>query len=146
MGNVIDAPQLSLPDEVRYSTMMKELNSLKEEVRSLKRDLCALHRTKTCSRAVSSCHIYVRTLIPIASEADLSSLIQCPIFKATKVCFSWKVKILRDCLYTALFFTFALTSASGKIMQECNLHCMHLKIITLLQNHLIPSELWLGTV
>ena len=97
-----DAPQVTVSDEVRYATMKKELNSLKEEVRSLKKDLSALHRTKNSSRAVSACHIYVRPFLPITSEADLSSIIKCPTLSATKVGFSWKVKIPRDCLYTAL--------------------------------------------
>ena len=38
-----EEPQVSLSDEVRYSTM-KELNSLKEEVRSLKKDLFIAQR------------------------------------------------------------------------------------------------------
>ena len=99
---LIEAPQVTVSDEVRYSTMKKELNSLKEEVRSLKKDLSALHRTKNSSRAVSTCHIYVRPFLPITSEADLPSIIKCPTLNATKVGFSWKVKIPRDCLHTAL--------------------------------------------
>ena len=99
---LIDAPQVIVSDEVRYSTIKKEINSLKEEVRSLKKDLSALHCTKSCSRASSSCHIYVRPFTPIMSEADLSSIIKCPTLNATKVGFSWKVKIPRDCLYIAL--------------------------------------------
>ena len=38
-----EEPQVSLSDEVRYSTM-KELNSLNEEVRSLKKDLFIAQR------------------------------------------------------------------------------------------------------
>ena len=45
------------------------------------------------------------SFLPITSEADLTCIIKCPVLNATKVGFSWKVKILRDCLYAALSST-----------------------------------------
>lgn len=66
-----------------------------------KEDLSALHCTKSLSRWISSCRIYVRTFLP-THEAELPSIIKCPVLNAMKVGISWKVKIPRDYLYTAL--------------------------------------------
>ena len=96
-----EEPQVSLSDEVRYSTM-KELNSLNEEVISLKKR--SLHCTKNFSRAVSTCHIYICPFLPTTSETDLSSIINFPTLNATKLGFSWKVKIHETvCTWSNIF-------------------------------------------
>ena len=105
MASPVNAHQVSVPvisDQVCSSNIMKKLNSLKEEVRSLKKDLSTLYPERNSSQATSSCHIYVHLLSYNVSEADLPSVINCPVLSATKVGFSWKVKIPRDCLHNAL--------------------------------------------
>ena len=106
-------------------------------MRSLKKDLSALYHTKNSSRAVSACHIYVHPFLPITSEANLSSIIKCPTLSATKVGFSWKVKIPRDCLYMAL------SSASPHSHYVCiwKNNAKKQASLHMSQNHLTQSEL-----
>ncbi len=106
---VIEPNQLSVPPSepsttrnVGLSSIMTDLNAMKLDMIHIKRELCALNQSKSPPKAISACHINVRPWSTSTSESDLSTLLGCPVLSASRVGHSWKVKIPRDHLYTAL--------------------------------------------
>ena len=86
---------------------MKDINLLRNEVNALKIDVGALHRQKQPTSVPSTCHIKVSFPSPVSSAtADpcvMGNLLNCPVLHVTRITVSsFKVKILRNCLYNAL--------------------------------------------
>ena len=98
-------------DSVRTTTMMKDINLLKNEVevKDLKRDIALLHRQNHSTAVPSTCHVRITfpQINPISAthlNIDvISKLLGCPALSVVKVSGNTlKAKIPKECLYTAL--------------------------------------------
>ena len=102
----ISAPSTNrtISDQVALSSVMKELNMLKESMRTLVSEVSILHRDKAAAtRAPSTCHVSVLCQQPCSAH-ELPSLLGCPVLNTVLVGagLSWKVKIHKENLYNAL--------------------------------------------
>ena len=104
-ATLINAPltNQSISDRIALSSVMKELNTLKETVSTLKSEVSSLYKVKQVSRAPSTCHVSITCKVPCTAQ-ELPSLLGCPVLNAVHVGagLSWKVKIEKHCLYDAL--------------------------------------------
>ena len=82
--------------------IVKDINSLKDEVKALKKDLLALNRSKMPSPSMNSCFICVICSDPHTEATAISTLLNCPILSLSKVNRVFKVKIPEACLRKAL--------------------------------------------
>ena len=102
----ISAPSTNrtISDQVALSSVMKELNMLKESMRTLVSEVSILHRDKAAAtRAPSTCHVSVLCKQPCSAH-ELPSLLGCPVLITVLLGagLSWKVKIHKENLYNAL--------------------------------------------
>ena len=107
--NVFDPQICTLSDSVRTSIIMKDINLLKNHVNDLRKDIAILHRRNHPPSVPSTCHI--RIILPgtnpisaVLLETDgVSNLLGCPALTVVKISVNTlKVKIPKECLYTAL--------------------------------------------
>ena len=107
-------------DKVALSSIMRELNSMKESVRVLRSEVMSINNNTRATKAPSTCHMY-DSCKTLRTAPDLPLLLGCPVLYASRVGsqFSWKVKIHRHSLYDALR---SLTQfMSGAIIRSQNL-------------------------
>ena len=104
---------------------MKELNQLKDIVKELKKSVALLSNKSLQSTPPNFCHVRVILHNPsyiTIDNASLSDLLGCPIINSLRVGSSLKVKIPKECLYTAI----QSSSASSHLVQVWkNKHCSH---------------------
>ena len=92
------------------SSLMKDINLLKDDIKGLKSELSLLHRhceSSSSSSLPSFCHVRVlftaSNCPPFSNVSSVSALLGCPALQVTKVSdFSLKVKIPKECLHSAL--------------------------------------------
>ena len=99
----LDSTHSECADNVALSSIMRELNSMKESFRVLRSEVMSMNNNTRATKAPSTCHVYVSCKNP-CSAPDLPLLLGCPVLYANRVGsrFSWKVKIHRHSLYDAL--------------------------------------------
>ena len=102
-------PSLSstLNESTRFSSLMKDINLLRNEVKDLKKDISLLHHQKQSTSVPSTCHIKVsfpHHAPPLPPDPDLvKSLLGCPVLCVSRVGpTSLKVKIPKECLHNAI--------------------------------------------
>lgn len=114
-SRVLNPPHSTEPtstnNSVRFSSLMREVNLLREDVNSLKRDVSSLARNCQAQPTTTfdTCHVKVyfpRCSSPVLNTAQVSHLLGCPILLVTQISAkSIKVKIpkisLLDCLQSA---------------------------------------------
>ncbi len=97
----------TLSESARFSSFMKDINLLRNEVKDLKKDISLLHRQKQSTSVPSTCHIKVsfpHSVLPLPPDpVKVSNLLGCPVLCISRVgpC-SLKVKIPKECLHNAL--------------------------------------------
>ena len=138
-----EAPQVTVSDEVRYATMKKELNSLKEEVRSWKKicQHCIAQRIplERLVPAIYTCAPFF--LSPVKPIFHLLSSVQPSVPRKWASPGRWRshetacIRLYLQPLHIRTMF------ASGKTMLKSKLPCICLKTTTLNQNCLTLSTL-----
>ena len=105
-------------DKVALSSIMSDLNDMKESVRALRSEVMSLKNNTQTTRAPSTCHIHVFCKTP-CSAPDLPLLLGCPVIHASRVGsgYSWKVKVHKHSLYDALHST--ADTHSVRIWRNC---------------------------
>ena len=100
---VTHEPHATCTDRVALSSIMREMNSLKEMVRALRLEVTSIHNNIQNTRAPCTCHVHVFCKT-VYSAPDLPLLLGCPVIHASRIGsgYSWKVKIHRHSLYDAL--------------------------------------------
>ena len=113
----------SVSESSRFTSIMKDLNLLKNAVSDLKKSVTSLSKHSLPSTPPNFCH--VRVVFPNPSSltidiASLSALLGCPVLATLKVGSSLKAKIHKECLFNAI----QSSSASSHLVQVWkNKHC-----------------------
>ena len=100
-------PAMLLNDSVRLSTIMRDINLLRNDFNDLKREVSRLnHLNQSPAVAIDTCHIKVYfpgPSTPVLDPAAVSNLLGCPSLLVTCISpKSIKVKIPKSCLYKAM--------------------------------------------